>query len=107
MTETTEARRIGYQAGHDRATWVFDWNTDEATYRRVVQGIEDSDPEIMDMQPEPLSGEWAGESIPELSDYYGLDLEDVDIADAFEDGYSEGFWEEVEGTARLHLEETP
>lgn len=36
-----------------------------------------------------LSGEWAGESIPELSSYYGIDLEDEGVAAAFELGYAD------------------
>ena len=36
----------------------------------------------------PLSGEWSGESIPELSDRFGIDLWDADIADAFEEGFA-------------------
>lgn len=35
----------------------------------------------------PLSGEWAGESIPELSERYDLDLYDDYFASAFEDGF--------------------
>lgn len=35
----------------------------------------------------PLSGEWAGESIPELTALYGVDLFDSDNADEFEDGF--------------------
>ena len=35
----------------------------------------------------PLSGEWAGESIPELSSTYNVDLADSWLADQFEDGY--------------------
>ncbi len=35
----------------------------------------------------PLSGEWAGESMGELSTTYGVDLSDPDMQDAFEDGY--------------------
>jgi len=38
----------------------------------------------------PLSGEWAGESIPELSHVYGYDLGDSDIADSFEAGFYAG-----------------
>ena len=36
----------------------------------------------------PLSGEWAGESIPELSDRFGVDLWDDDNATQFEEGFS-------------------
>ncbi len=35
----------------------------------------------------PLSGEWAGESIPEISAQYDIDLFDQDLADAFEEGF--------------------
>lgn len=36
----------------------------------------------------PLSGEWAGESIPELSALYGVDLANSELADCFEEGFS-------------------
>lgn len=35
----------------------------------------------------PLSGEWAGESIPEIGERYDLDLFDSELADAFEEGF--------------------
>ncbi len=35
----------------------------------------------------PLSGEWGGESIPELSEQYGIDLFDTDNGDLFEQGF--------------------
>ena len=37
----------------------------------------------------PLSGEWAGESMPEIGDRYGIDLGDEAVADGFEEGF---FW---------------
>ncbi len=43
--------------------------------------------------PSPLSGEWAGESIPELSAQYGVDLWDGEVADAFESGFYDGWGE--------------
>ncbi len=36
---------------------------------------------------EPLSGTWAGESIPEIGERYDLDLFDSELADAFEEGF--------------------
>ncbi len=36
---------------------------------------------------EPLSGTWAGESIPEISERYDLDLFDSELADLFEEGF--------------------
>ena len=35
----------------------------------------------------PLSGEWAGESMGELSMQYGVSLSDQDLASEFEDGF--------------------
>ncbi len=35
----------------------------------------------------PLSGEWAGESIGELSMQWGVDLSDPELAEQFEDGF--------------------
>lgn len=34
----------------------------------------------------PLSGEWAGESIPEIAAHFGIDLDKFDL-DAFEEGF--------------------
>jgi hypothetical protein len=62
-----EAAVRGTKAGKAAASWVFDGNTTDETYRRTLQGIEDGDPEVMDrLSWSPLSGEWAGESIQEL-----------------------------------------
>lgn len=62
----------------------------------------------MDMCPAPLSGEWAGESIGEMIDRFGLgdnrfgheDELDESKADDFEEGFSDGFWEEVLESAK-------
>lgn len=100
----TAAYEIGFDAGKARGSWVIDGNTDSGTARAILRGIEDGDPEVMDMQPAPLSGEWAGESIPELSDLFGIDLGDDDNATDFETGYGEGYWAEVERSALLALD---
>lgn len=104
MTETT-TKTQAYLAGHDRGltsgSWVIDGNTSEDQARRLLKGITDGDP--MDMAPSPLSGEWAGESIPELSDTYSIDLTDETNADEFEEGFSEGFWHQVETDAKAVL----
>ncbi len=102
--DVVSAEAYGTERGKAAGAWVLDGNSPVETARLILQGIEDADPEIMDMQPAPLSGEWAGESIPELSAEYGIDLEDPEIADAFETGYSEGYWAEVESSARAMLD---
>ena len=60
-----EARKDGAAAGRAAASWVFDGNTKDATYREVLKGIEDGDPEVMDRFRTPdLSGEWTDEPTP-------------------------------------------
>ncbi len=65
--------------------------TEECTdaCRAYVDGFEWGSAEPDRVSP-PLSGEWAGESIPELSHTYGYDLGDSDIADSFEAGFYAG-----------------
>jgi hypothetical protein len=62
----------------------------------------------MDLQPYPLSGEWAGESIPELIEgYEDMTPEDQDAAcDSYEEGYGQGFWDELERVCRLQVDLT-
>ncbi len=106
MTETTTNTKA-YLAGHDRGlvsgSWVIDGNTNTDQAKRLLAGIADGHPEIMDMAPNPLSGEWAGESIPELSNEYDIDLTDETNADEFEEGFSQGFWDQVETDAKAML----
>ena len=100
MTPQSKAYKAGYERGVAAGSWILDGNSSANEAARIIKGYEDGDPEIMDMAPSPLSGEWAGESIPELSDRYDLDLDDDDVATDFEDGFSDGFWEEVLRSAR-------
>lgn len=96
---TEEAEETGREAGAAAGSWVIDGNTSADTARAILAGYEEGDPEIMDMQPSPLSGEWAGESISELNAQYGLRLDVDTIADAFESAYSEAYWDTVQGAA--------
>lgn len=108
MTESTNeerARAAGFERGVGAGSWVLDGNSSASAARAILTGLEDGDPEIMDVQPAPLSGEWAGESIPELSADLGIDLEDDELATIFEAAFSEGFWQEVERSARAMLED--
>ena len=99
----TAAQTAGREAGTAHGSWVIDGNTTEETALRILRGYEDGDPEIMDLAPYPLSGEWAGESIPELSADLGLDPEDAEIADTFCEAYEDAFWTEVLRSARASL----
>jgi hypothetical protein len=104
-----EAAKRGAEAGTAAGTWAIDGNTSAETVARILQGIEDGDPEVLDMQPAPLSGEWAGESIEEL---LGDLLPDNEVQpamhddrydallDAYEGAFGEAYWAEVERSAR-------
>src|SRR3954464_12292708 len=59
------AAELGELEGKAAASWVFDGNTTEETYRDFLKGIEDGDPMVLNMLPSSdLSGEWAGATTP-------------------------------------------
>jgi hypothetical protein len=102
-TALRRAHELGSEAGEAAGSWIIDGNTSRETARRILQGIEDGDPEIMDMQPAPLSGEWADSPTPDdiLEEITGVGSAQVDafhredLLNAFEEAYSEGFWDVV------------
>jgi hypothetical protein len=72
---TDRATAIATTHGTSAAGWVFDGNTPDETYRRVLQGITDGDPEVLDAYRVPdLSGEYASDCTETgLADELGLD----------------------------------
>lgn len=103
-----EAKKDGADAGRAAASWIFDGNSSEESYRRILKGIEDGDPEIMDQFRVPnLSGEWADDPTPQsLAEDYGIEgRDDVldEICSAWEDAASTAFYAEIERIARQHL----
>jgi hypothetical protein len=119
-----KAANLGRAHGIGAASWYFDGNTTDATYRRVLDGIEAGDPEVLDTFPtDNMSGEWAdsyGESEllvdlgisappgyghPERSDSddeYNA-LEDA-VVGAYQDAFATAVHDEIERVARYHLE---
>lgn len=54
------ARTLGAEHGANAASWVIDGRTPAATARRILLGIDDGDPAVLDTLPAPdLSGQWA------------------------------------------------
>src|SRR5262249_48651513 len=103
---TAEAREQGYDRGKAAAGRYFDGNTSEDTYRRVLQGIEEGDPAVMDTLPScPLSGEWADEITPRgLFEDLGMSGDEDyadDVLNAYEDGFSQGATDELVRVARV------
>lgn len=93
--ENREAHAIGVERGRAAGSWLVD----DGNARAVLEAIVDCDLDI----PNPLSGEWAGESIPELSRALGLNLSDEWIADSFESGFYDGYVEQAELDARAYV----
>lgn len=108
MQAVETCEQDGYAAGRSAGSWVTDGNTSVSAYRALLAGIEEGDPQVMDLQHSPLSGEWAGESIPELIDGYNdMTPDEQDAAcDAYEQGFSQGFWDELERSCRAQVDTT-
>lgn len=108
------ARELGDEHGKNAASWYFDGNTDDNTYRAVLDGLENGDPQILDTIPgSPLSGEWAdGMTMGRLLKEIGVEDPHAElsfnpepwdsIADAYCDAYGTAAVHEVERVARLH-----
>jgi hypothetical protein len=113
----TQAQSIGREHGINAASWAFDGNTKDETYREILTGIEDGDPAILDRFREPnLSGEYADDySIRDLQSDLGIEIDWTrddtqeaselleECATAYTDAASEAFWHEIERLAREHV----
>ena len=101
-----EAARLGVAAGRAAGSWVIDGNTSRAVAERIVTGYEDGDPAVLDIEPEPLSGEWADSMTPALlgSELGISDPDDVYAAcEEYESSFREAYWGEVIRSARAIL----
>lgn len=103
-----QARKLGRVHGRQAASWKFDGNTTDATYRAVLRGIEGYDAAILDTfrPPSWLSGEWAGESIPELLGQAetARELDRLEgVESAYEQAAEHAYWHELELTARANV----
>jgi len=113
------AAALGAEHGRAGGSWVFDGNTDQATYVRCLELDEEGAPEWFDMfgpSSGPLSGEWADGMTPaRLADELDVSTdaawgEDPDgdpellaeLCDAYEQAYNEAWRDEVLRTALYH-----
>lgn len=99
------AAELGRDAGKEAATWVFDGNTPDEAYRRVLRGIEDGDPAVLDATEPPAIGPAAGYDQDDLARDLGLEPDDPALQDAvpaYADAFAGSFWTEVERAAREH-----
>jgi hypothetical protein len=118
-----EAEKLGKEHGENAAQWVAQdsWGgrvassrQSEENARAFLKGIEEGDPIIMDSYVSPnLSGEWA-DSMTEAdllkAAFDGFDADIIDtlepeeideIANAYEQAASDGFWQELETSAAI------
>lgn len=84
-----EAYRRGYAQGQSRASSVWDGNTPTSEYAYFLRTYNEGDLPDHYLSPDPLSGEWAGESIPEL-------IGDLVPEDAKDDADAEYWWGHLE-----------
>lgn len=102
------ARQLGVIHGKVRAGTVKRTLSKDLA-KRLLEGYENHDEDVMDMCPKPLSGEWVDDPTPmrildQIANRAGLknkiyktggpDIED-DLLDVYEDAYTEAFWETV------------
>jgi len=97
--------KIGKQRGGKAGLDAFprtDWmKADECIdlALRTLRGIEAGDPEIMDLCRDPLSGEWAGESLKEI---FGRVPSEQTMTN-YEIGYRDGFFAALASCAKGEL----
>jgi hypothetical protein len=111
MDTTTELEAKAFELGRERGasagSWVVDGNTSDETKRAIINGYNDGDPAVLNMEPAPLSGEWGDD--PTISDVLaelgiGEDEEyEGDLLTEYESGFSDGFWGEVIRSANAML----
>lgn len=100
-----KAEELGRDAGKTAATWVFDGNTPEEAYRRVLRGIDEGDPAVLDSIEPPAIGPAAGYTEDDLARDLGIEPSDRALpraVSAYADAFTEAFWRETERAARDH-----
>lgn len=106
MLEETKAYKLGYEHGKRASGSVWNGNTTKEEYLAILEGYEYEFVPIMDLCPNPLSGEWANESISEL---FGLNIgddmpDDEELAD-YENGFQIAFWDSLLNHCKYMTEE--
>jgi hypothetical protein len=101
-----KAEELGRAAGKTAAGWVFDGNTPEEAYRRVLRGIEEGDPAVLDATEPPAIGPAAGYTQDDLARDLGIEPADRGLpraVSAYADAFTSAFWQETERAARDHV----
>jgi len=100
-----KAEELGRDAGKAAAGWVFDGSTPGEAYQRVLRGIDDGDPAVLDAVEPPAIGPAAGYTEDDLARDLGIDPRDRALhraVSAYADAFTRSFWQETERAARDH-----
>ena len=100
-----KAEELGRDAGKAAAGWVFDGNTPEEEYQRVLRGIEEGDPAVLDAAEPPAIGPAAGYDPGDLARDLGIEPADRALpraVSAYAGAFTGAFWQETERAARDH-----
>jgi hypothetical protein len=104
------AYKLGRQKGEDFANQLIDHNVGMLTAEDVIEGYEAGDEQVMNLCPDPLSGEWSGDPTPitAMDDIASLaeaesllekpNIEEAldsadDVLGIYEQAFRDGFWE--------------
>jgi hypothetical protein len=99
------AEELGRDAGQAAASRVFDGNTPVDAYRRVLRGIEEGDPAVLDAIEPPAIGPAAGYGQDDLARDLGTEPGDPALpraVSAYADAFTGSFWQETGRAAREH-----
>ena len=100
-----KAVELGREAGKTAVGWVFDGNTPQEEYERVLRGIDEGDPAVLDATEPPAIGPAAGYDPGDLARDLGIEPADRSLpraVSAYADAFTSAFWQETERAARDH-----
>lgn len=100
---TTSASGIGSAHGQTAASWVD--IDDAATARRLLAGLEENDPEILDSLPAPPTGEYADDYSPcqlfrDLDVPGDAETDDMELWHAYADAFHSAVCDAIEQRCR-------
>jgi len=105
-TRLTRAYNLAQHRGAAAGDAMFDGNSTAVQACAFIDGYNEGDPAVMDLMPACLSGEWAGESIPELFDLpAGAPWPSDDEQSEYENYFQLAFWGAATSRAIAILEE--
>ena len=101
-----KAEELGRDAGKAAAQhWVSGGNTPGEEYQRVLRGIEEGDPAVLDAAEPPAIGPGAGYDSGDLARDLGIEPGDRALpraVSAYAGAFTGAFWQEAERAARDH-----